>query len=87
MHLYRFRRGVPDPSFDAYINTLPTSFFDHPLSVIEQNAQGRNILDYMPSPVAKMLLEVEKRLEEDWGVVTKTLVSSLRRVGYISAVR
>ncbi|KAF8605173.1 SET domain-containing protein [Ceratobasidium sp. AG-I] len=73
MHLYRVRRGIPDPSFNAYINTLPTSFSDHPLTVILENAQGRGILDHMPGSAAKMLLDVEKRLKDDWGVITKTL--------------
>ena len=77
MHLYRFRRGVPDPSFNAYINTLPTSFFDHPLTVVLENAQGRDIFGYMPSSTAKMLLDVEKRLKDDWEVTTKALVSFL----------
>lgn len=75
LHLYRVKRGVVDDVFDAYINTLPTSFSDHPLSVIQDPKLRQLTLDLMPIPAANMLLEVERRLKEDWRITLQTLVS------------
>ncbi|KAH7344599.1 hypothetical protein B0J17DRAFT_636045 [Rhizoctonia solani] len=66
LHLYRIKRGVKDDTFDAYIDTLPSTFPDHPL-VIMQNPELRSLmLGLVPGPVYRMLLEVEQRLKDDW---------------------
>jgi hypothetical protein len=77
LHLYRWRRGVPDPHFDAYINTLPNTFFEHPLTAVTPGKLDRFVLDLMPVSVAHMLLDVERRLKDDWDVIIKIFVSCI----------
>ncbi|CAE6526766.1 unnamed protein product [Rhizoctonia solani] len=66
LHLYRVKRGVKDVIFGAYIDTLPSSFSDHPIAII-QNPEIRSLLlKLVPVSVASMLLDVEQRLKDDW---------------------
>ncbi|KEP55132.1 RuBisCO LSMT substrate-binding protein [Rhizoctonia solani 123E] len=66
LHLYRIKRGVKDVIFDAYIDTLPSSFSDHPITII-QNPEIRSLLlKLVPVSVGSMLLDVEQRLKDDW---------------------
>ncbi|CAE6521978.1 unnamed protein product [Rhizoctonia solani] len=68
LHLYRVKRGVQDDTFDAYIGTLPLSFSNHPL-VIMQNPKLRPlILTSVPVSVGRMLSGVEQRLKDDWNL-------------------
>ncbi|CAE6419459.1 unnamed protein product [Rhizoctonia solani] len=73
LHLYRIKRGVKDDIFGAYINTLPSSFPDHPL-VIMQNPELRPlVMKVVPPSVERMLLGVEKRLKDDWNLALDTM--------------
>ncbi|KAG8743162.1 hypothetical protein FRC12_015113 [Ceratobasidium sp. 428] len=73
LHLYRWRRGVSDPIFEAYIHSLPNAFPDHPLTIIIFHKTKNSILDLLPTSVAKLLIGVKKRLTDDWDMITKTL--------------
>ena len=75
LHLYRVKRGFKDVAFDAYIDTLPLSFSDHPLAII-QNPELRPLrLNLVPVSVGGMLLGVEQRLKDDWKLVVDIVVS------------
>ncbi|CAE6449742.1 unnamed protein product [Rhizoctonia solani] len=73
LHLYRVKRGVKDDTFDAYIDTLPSFFLDHPLVVMQKPELRSLMLDLVPASVYRMLLEVEQRLKDDWKFVLNTM--------------
>ncbi|KAJ1311048.1 hypothetical protein OPQ81_009553 [Rhizoctonia solani] len=74
LHLYRFKRGVKDATFDAYINTLPASFSDHPIAIMQKPELRLLILELVPVSVGRMLLSVEQRLKDDWKLALDTMV-------------
>ncbi|CEL58103.1 hypothetical protein RSOLAG1IB_02848 [Rhizoctonia solani AG-1 IB] len=73
LHLYRVKRGVKDDTFDAYINTLPSSFSDHPLVVMQSCDLRASVMKTVPPSVERMLLGVEKRLKDDWHLTLNTM--------------
>ncbi|KAF8741349.1 Oxidoreductase family, C-terminal alpha/beta domain, partial [Rhizoctonia solani] len=73
LHLYRVKRGIEDGSFDAYISTLPTSFADHPLAIMQNSGLRLAFIKMVPRSVENMLLSVEKRLKDDWNLALRTM--------------
>ncbi|GAB1518790.1 hypothetical protein RhiTH_001855 [Rhizoctonia solani] len=73
LHLYRVKRGIKDDSFDPYISTLPPSFADHPLAVMQKPDLRPAVMKMVPPSVENMLLSVEKRLKDDWNLALRTM--------------
>ncbi|KAG8693472.1 hypothetical protein FRC11_002879, partial [Ceratobasidium sp. 423] len=73
LHLYRVKRGVKDDIFDAYIDTLPSPFSDHPLVVMQNPGLRPLILTSVPISVGRMLSGVEQRLKDDWSLALDIL--------------
>ncbi|CUA73864.1 hypothetical protein RSOLAG22IIIB_01385 [Rhizoctonia solani] len=68
LHLYRVKRGIKDVVFDAYINTLPSSFSDHPVALMQHPELRALLLKLVPVSIGRMLLAVEQRLKDDWKI-------------------